>query len=488
MNNPNRLIINRLKTLRTRMRVQTIYQKSSLTLCIGISILALLFIGIRFISFPFSATIITLLVLLVSFILGVCLGFRNRITLSNIASYVDNHLKLKARLITALELIHTDRQGELTQLQINDTADNIANKDIAKVIPHTFPSILKWIPIPLIVIGLSFAIPHQYAIPLPPTIAEKEAIDNTIEALTNELNKSAVVNLHERIKETIAELEDVKDVTTAHEQLQVLNDVVRKQKSTLPDESTIASAAQATDHFKGMNTSALTDELDKLAGQDLTPELRAEIQKLLEKLAENVPQGEFSQTIEKLQGKTVTQDTLKDIVQALNQLEQLNALEAQITESRKNIALASIETKQPDGNIASSDSEPGQETGNEETQGAQVNPNDSEFSPVNDDTTPPTVDNATNDPLTGDDTPTLQTDGKEISINSDVASDTESITRVYTGNIGNMGDEPEYMPFADVVLNAEREYAQAIENKRIPLQYRSQIKIYLEALARINDK
>ena len=485
MNNPTDFILSRLKALQTRKRAQTISQKTAKTVCIGLSVLALVFVGVRIISFPLSTIHITLLVLFASLILGIFLGFRHKITLFNIASYVDNHLKLKARLITTLELIQTNRQDEIAKLQINDTSNNIAQKDLSKTLPRAIPAFLKWIPIPLVIIGLSYSIPRQYAIPLPPTIAEKEAIDHTIKTLTNELEKSEDINLQERIKKTIEELENVKDVITAHEHLQALNDEVRKQQSTLPDESTIAQATQATRHFKDMDTTALTDELQSLAEQDeLTPELRVEIEKLLEKLAENAPHGVLNQ----IQGKTVSQDTLKDIIKTLNQLEQLNRLEAQLTESRKNIALASIETDKQNGNIASSYSGPGQETGNQETQGTQVNPNDSEFSTTNDNSNSPIAENGTEKPIIGDETQTLQTNGKTYEIDSEVTADSQSTTRVYSGNVKNTVDEPEYLPFADVVLNAKRDYAQAVENNRIPLQYRSQIKTYLEALAKVNEQ
>ena len=69
-----------------------------------------------------------------------------------------------------------------------------------------------------------------------------------------------------------------------------------------------------------------------------------------------------------------------------------------------------------------------------------------------------------------------------------MASETQRTTRVYAGNTGNGGDEPEYIQFEDVVLNAQREYAQAIENNRIPLRFRSQIQNYLKALTEVNEK
>ena len=488
MKNQRHIISDHLKSLQNRKRTQAVIHKTTQTLFLCLSILAVLSIAVRLVPFPISTLFVTTSVILISLTLGISLGFRKRIAMIDTLRYVDNQLKLKARLTTAWEMMQIDQQDELTQLQIDDTAKSIANRELSKCIPLTVPSILKWIPIPLLILALSFTIPRQYEAPRPPTIAEGEAINNAINVLSNELNQGIDSDLQENIKDTIEKLQHVKDVPTAHQNLQTLNDEVRKQKSALPNESTITQAAQATQHFKDMGTTALAHELDSISKQDeITPELRAEIEKLLNKLAETVPQGELKQTLDSIQGKPVSTDMLKEIVRALNKLDQLNRLEAQITESRKNIALASIEKVLSDRSIASSDSNPGQETGNQETQGKQIQPDDPQLSTTDDNNSSQTTNNNNGKPLTGDEEPTQQTNGKEIRINSEIASETQRTTRVYAGNTGDGEDEPEYLQFEDVVLNAQREYAQAIENNRIPIRFRSQIQNYLKTLTQVND-
>lgn len=489
MENPRNIIINCLKALQNRTRNQTIFHTLTQTVFFAVCFLAVLFVGIRLILFPVSITLVALLVLFGAGVFGVCFGFRHRKTLSNIASFVDEHLELKERVSTSLELIQNNRQDELAQLQIRDTANGVENLDRSKIIPYLPPRLLKWIPIPLLIIGLSFAMPRQYELPQPPTTAEREAIDKTIKSLSDELQNVLNPIVRDDISETIKRLKNVKDVTSAQEHLRTLNRKVRQQKSELPDESAIAQATQATQHFKSMDTPALTDELESLAEQaELTPELRAELEKLFAKLSESVPQGALSDALNQIQGKAVPPDVLQEIVDALRQVDQLNQLEAQLTESRKDIALASIETEQPADGVASSDGAPGQESGNQETQGKQVSGNTSDFSPTGDDAKSSTADNATEKPLTGDATPSLETAGNEVKINSETASDSQNITQVFTGNAGNIADGPDYLPFSDVVLTAQREYAQAIENDQIPVRYRSQIKAYLEAIAKIDEK
>ena len=489
METPRHIIISFLKSLQNRVHRQTIFQTVTRTLFFGMCLLSVLSVGIRFVLFPFSMTFVTLLVVIGAVVCGICLSFRNRKTLTDIAGFVDENQTLKERVSTSLELIQGNRQGDLVDLQILDSAEGISKVDSAKILPFVAPYLLKWISIPMLIIALSFTVPRQYELPQPPTIAENEAIGKTINTLSDEFENINNPIIREQISKTIKHLKNVKDVTTVQEHLRKLNIEVRKQKSELPDALAIEQATQVTQHFKGMDTAALADELERLTEQtELTPELRAELAKLFAKMKENIPQGELRTALDQIQGKTVSPDKLQEIANALNQVDLLNQLEAQLIESRKDIALASIETELPNGGLANSDGALGLESGNKETQGSLVSGDTSNFSPSADNTPTPSDDNATEKPLIGNETPSLQVTGNELQLNSENASDTQTITRVFTGNVGNEGSEPEYLSFNDAVLNAQRDYAQAIENDRIPARYRSQIKAYLEAIAKIDEK
>ncbi|MDE0481148.1 MAG: hypothetical protein OXI67_01095 [Candidatus Poribacteria bacterium] len=489
MENPRNVITNCLRTLRDRSRAQKIFQDVTQVAFFAMCFLAAIYVGIRFIQFPFSMLLVTLFTIIGVVVFGICLGIRHLPTLSDIAGYVDEHLELKERASTSLELIQENREDELAQLQIRDTAEGIRNVDSTKVIPYTPPRLLKWALIPLLIIGLSFTVPRQYELPQPPTTVEREAIEKTIGNLSDRLENVQSPIVQEEIRKTVKQLKNVKDVASAQEHLRALNEKVQQKKSEFLAESAIAQATQATKHFKGMDTTTLADELERLAAQaELTPELRDELTKLFEKMAKNVSQGELSRALDQVQGKAVSPDTLQEIVDALQKLNELNQLEAQLTESRKDIALAGIETNQPVGGVANSDGAPGRELGKQETQGTQVTSDPSDITPSDNGTTPSVDENATEKPLSGDAAPSLEIAGNELKINSETASETQSITRVFTGKARNAETEPEYLPFSDVVLSAQREYAQAIENNRIPVRYRSQIKAYLEAIAKIDEK
>ncbi len=191
------------------------------------------------------------------------------------AHLVDRHQKLKERVSTALNLIKENRDDEVAQQQIHNTSECIINLDQQKVLPYSLPKSIKWLPIPLLIIGVSFAIPRQYTLPEPPSSKEQIAIDSTYINLENMLNSIMDPRLKDEINETVSKLKNVKDVSSAQEHLRELNRIVQEQKANLPDETTIQDATQATQNFKGMNADELANEFEKLLNQpELTPELR----------------------------------------------------------------------------------------------------------------------------------------------------------------------------------------------------------------------
>ena len=291
-----------------------------------------------------------------------------------------------------------------------------------------------------------------------------------------------------QISHTINRLKKVNDITSVNEQLRQLNIEVQKQKSLLPDEAYIREAAQTTNHFKGMNTSTLIDELESISQQDeLPPKLQDELSKLFAKLTENTTHAQQRHALDQIQGKTGSQDTLKEIVDMLRNIEQLNHLDTLLTEKRKDIALASIENKKLDGGIANSNNAHGQESGNREVQGTQEKPGTNKSIATDDDTSVSIDEENTEKALIGDEIPSIIVPGTALTLDSDTLSKNGSITRVFTGQRVDERTEPNYMSFRDVVLSAQREYAKALENNRIPVRFRSQIKAYLKDISEINE-
>ena len=489
MEHPERTILNCLTALRNRVYRQALIHTVTRAVFWGACVLAVLFIGIRLISFPIPMPVVTPLVIAGAVIVGICFSFRDWQTLFDTARFVEGELALKERVSTALELIEKNRQDAFTQLQILDTANTVATLEKSKIIPYTLPPLLKWMAIPLLLIAISFAVPRLYEVPQPLTDREKRAIDLAIE----NLERVDTSIIREKRDETINALKNVADAVDAQARLRTLTREVREQKSKLPDEMTIMEATQATQHFKGMDADALADELEVLAEQTEIPsELREALAELAAKLAADVPEGALSRSLAEIQGKVVSPDVLRDIADALREVKQLQQLEAQLAESRKGIALASIETEQLGDSIATSDGTPGQELGNRETQGTLATGGGTDFTPAGGDFTPAPDDGSPSKPLTGDGTPLASSpDGEVLTVTPAGTSDSERVTRSSAGDTMDTMDTTaasDYLPFSEVALAAQREYAQAVENKRIPKRYQAQIKTYLEAIATIDAK
>ena len=482
-------IKNSLHDIRSRIYRQALLRKIAAAFFYGLVLLAMLFLLNRVILLPMQLSSISWIVIAVAVIVAVCLSIRHRKNLLSVARAVDEKMELRERLGTAFGLIQTDPQGEFAQLQIRDAAETLTTLDIAKVSPYRVPKLLKLFPIPLLLIGCSFAIPIFYEVPPPLTDLQQEVLDKAIQNLDGKQVKNST--LQKQIADAVNQLKTAKDLDTAQRHLSDLKKDVRKQQS---EQNAITEATEATQNFRGMDASQLAAELRVLAEQpEIPPELQAELMRLFERLAENLPEGQRNDSLNQIQGKTVTPETLQDIIAALEKMEKstdLAQLEAQLTASQKELALAAIETESAGGGIANSDGTPGQDAGTSEVQGtlegtSNADPQ-SESQTADPDKTGNETGSGTSTPLTGDETPALQINGEQLTLTAEVSGNTQGFSDGFTAEMSD--DAPAYLPFSDVLLNAERAYAEAVNNNRIPVRYQAQIKAYLKAISTENEK
>ena len=488
-----------LRDIRSRMHKQALLQMVVSAVFYGLLLLTILFLVNRVIRLPIPLSSLTCLVISGAVVVGICFSFKRRKDLQFVARTVDKDIGLKERLSTAFELIQRNTQSDLARPQIRDAAAAVATLTLAKVNPYRTPPLLKGLPVPLLFIALSFAIPRFYDMPQPLTAAQQQVVDMAVANLEEvQVNNQG---LQRQIQETVKKLKAAEDIETAQAHLSSLNRDVRKQKleQVVAIESAIAQATQATQRFSGMDANQLAAELETIMEQpEIPPELQTELANLFARLAERLPQGSLSDSLNQFQGKAVSQETLQDIVDALRQAEksmQLAQLEAQLTTSRKELALAGIETQQSSGGVANSDGAPGQNRGDGEVQGTLEATSNVVPKP-----TTPTADEAEGDmttngdnfidteqpPLTGEAAPPLQVEGTKLTLTAEPSGDSQRFSSVFTGEV--LDDAPAYVPFSHAVLNAKRAYAQAMNNNRIPVRYQTQIKAYLEAIATINEK
>ena len=478
-------IRNYLTGIRARMYRQALLRAVLRTLFYGLLFLAVLFFLNRLIPLPMQMSNISWIVLFVSLIVGVCLSIKHWKPLSFVARVVDEKMELRERLGTAFGLIQRSPESDFAQLQIRDAAEIVTTLDMRKVSPYRAPKLLRLFPIPLLLIGLSFTIPLFYEVPQPLTESQQQALDQVIQNLEAKQVKDPELQKH--IRDTVDKLKAATDLDTAQAHLSNLNTAVRKQKLT---QDAVAGATETRQHFQDMDAAQLASVLKHLTEQaEVPPELQAELQSLFEQRSESLPEGRLRNALNQVQGKAVTPETLQEIVDALQEAEtpmHLAQLEAELIASRKELALADIETAGSDGGIANVDGTPGQNAGTREVQGTREVPSNADSQSGSAAANGGTVDNTTDGenpttPLLGDEAPAAQIDGRRLTLTADASGDSESFSNVFTGEI--RVNAPPYLPFSDVVLSATRAYAEAVSNNRIPVKYQPQIKDYLEAIS-----
>ena len=483
-------IKNCLTDIRGRMFRQALLEKIVDAFFYGLVLLAILFMLNRVILLPMQLLSISWIVITVVAIVGICFSINHRKDLLSVARVVDEKMGLRERLGTAFGLMQTDSQGEFTQLQIRDAAETVTTLEIAKVSPYRVPMFLKLFPIPLLLIGLSFAVPRFYELPEPLTDIQQAVLDKTIQSLDEKQVKDS--RLQKQIADTINQLKTVKDLDTAQKHLSDLKKEVREQQST---QNAITEATEATQNFRGMDANQLATELKTVAQQtEIPPELQAELTRLFERLARGLPKGALGDSLNHVQGQPVTPETLQDIIAALEEIEKstdLTQLEAQLTANQKELALATIEMESSGGGIANSDGAPGQDIGSDEVQGTREDTSNSDLQSGLQTSDADKMENETGgedptSPLTGEATPILQTNGEALTLTTEISGSAEGFSEVFTGEVSD--DAPAYLPFSEVVLNTSRAYAEAVENNRIPVRYQAQIKAYLEAISEENEK
>ncbi len=484
------LIKNRLTDIRDRMYRQSLFEAITLTLFCGLILLGILCLLNRVILLPMPVSKISWLVMSIAAIVGICLSLKYRKGLNFVARVVDEKMGLSERLSTALGLVQHDPRSEFAQLQIQDAVETATTLDIEKISPYRPPKFLKLFPIPVLLIGFSFAVSPLYEVPQPLTDSQRQALDGAIHNLEGEQVEDSA--LKRQMTDTVKKLKTVPDLNTAQKHISNLKKEVRKQQSV---QTTITEATEASQSFRGMDANQLAAELKDLTEQtDIPPVLQIELMELFERLAENLPKGALSDSLNQIQGKAVPAETLQDIITALEEMEKstdLAHLDAQLTASQKELALATIETESPGGGVANSDGAPGQDAGSSEVQGTREGASNSD--PSSESQTARSngmesgADNAdSTTPLMGEETPVAQGNGERLTLTAGASGDAEGFSRVFTGEVTD--EAPAYLPFADVVLNASRAYAEAIENNRILVRYQTQIKSYLEAVSTRYEK
>ena len=474
---PEQIIQNKLSAIQRRMRIDSICQNLAAFNLWGLIIAGILLVANRFFLLPIPIGLAVSLPIVVASAAAVGVSLLRKMDPSEVARLVDQRLNLKERLGTALEAMDRNDPSDFAALQIRDTAS--ASQEIlpAAAISYTVPSTLKWLPIPMLIVGLSFFIPRMYEVPAPPTSTEQAAIHDAASRLEGAVSGLDNAELSRKVEETIKTLRNKRTgVQPAQKELSELRKDVEARKSQLANNEidqavdTISEMSENSELLSGTDPEEIASELQKLADQidGLTEAQRAELDALLKQLAQRL--GDNSTTknlvdqVSEIGTEGVSPEMLAKIARSLLNIDrqakdmaQLEGILEEIKASRKNIGLAGIEMARKTGGVAGSDGGPGEESGTGEAQGTQVGVLPSESRA----------------------TEALQLTG--------VASDSEEFSTASTQAAPSDEEEPAYMRHREVYLNAKQAYAEAVEREEIPVRYRQRVKDYIDAITNTDE-
>ena len=473
-NQPEQIIQNKLSAIQRRMRIASVFQNLAIFNFWGLLIAGILLVAGRFFPLPIPIGLAIVLPIVVANTIAVGSSLLRKVDPSAVAHLADQRLNLKERLGTALETMDRRETGDFAILQIRDAARAAQGILPATVVSYAVPRALKWLPIPMLLVGLSLFIPRMYEVVPPPTPSEQAAIQDAAAKLEGAVSGGNKTELSKQVEETVKDLRNKRTgVQAAQEKLSKLREEVQAQKNQLSENEldqaveAISKLSENSNLLSGANTAEIASELQKLADQmdGLTEAQRAELDALLRQLAQQLAGNPAAKNLvdqlNEIGTQEVSPEMLAKIARSLLEVDrqakdvaQLEDILEEIKASRKNIGLAGIEMARKTGGVAGSDGGPGEESETGEARGTQVEAMPLETQP----------------------TEALQLRG--------TTSDSEEFTTVSTQEApSSEEEEPTYTPHREAYLNAQQAYAEAVEREDIPVRYRQRVKDYLDAIA-----
>ena len=477
-NQPEQIIQNKLSAIQRRMRIEEAFQNLAAFNLWGLLIAGILLVANRFFRLPMPIGFVIALPIVVASVFAVGLSLMWKIDPFAVAHLVDRRLNLKERLGTALEAMDRRETGDFAILQIRDAARAAQGILPPTVVSYTFPRTLKWLPLPMLLVGFSFFIPRMYEVVPPPTASEQVAIQDAAARLEGAVSSLDKTELSKQVKETAKALRNKRTgVQDAQEKLSKLHEEVEAQKNQLIENElnqaveTISKLSESSSLLSGANAEEIASDLQELADQmeGLTEAQRAELEALLRQLAQRLGGNPAAKNLVDQLNEIGTQEvspemlakitrSLLELDQQAKDLAQLEDILEEIRASRKNIGLAGIEMARKTGGVAGSDGGPGEESGTGEARGTQVEAMRSEAQP----------------------TEALQLRG--------ATSDSEEFVTASTQETpSGEEEEPTYAPYREVYLNAQQAYTEAVQRDDIPVRYRQRVKDYLDAIANTGE-
>ena len=205
---PEKLILEKIHSVRRRLSVQRVFQTLARFLCYGLLICVPLFIVDSFIAtFDISPFLLLWTALGLSAI-ALAVSLLRPINLHEAAQTIDVKASLKDRAVSGLEFIQRQTDEMLTALQLKDTSDRLQSVTAKQVVRYSVPRETKFVAL-IMVVGLAFSFIEFFDPPeAPATVDFSPQIAAETDHLLKQIKESEKAAEEVGLEDTLQEIEE----------------------------------------------------------------------------------------------------------------------------------------------------------------------------------------------------------------------------------------------------------------------------------------
>ena len=205
---PEKLILEKIRSVRRRMNVQRAFQTLARFLCYGTLICVPLFVVDSFIATLDVSPLILLWTALGLSAIALIASLLRPINLREAAQTIDVRASLKDRAVSGLEFIQRQTDEVLTGLQLKDTSDRLQSVTAKEVVRYSVPRETKFIAL-IMVVGLALSFIEFFDPPeAPATVDFSPQIAAETEPLLKQIKESEKAAEEVGLEETLREIEE----------------------------------------------------------------------------------------------------------------------------------------------------------------------------------------------------------------------------------------------------------------------------------------
>ena len=205
---PEKLILEKIRSVRCRLNVQRAFQTMARFLCYGLLVCVPLFMVDSFIAtFDISPLILLWSALGLSAI-ALAVSLLRPINLHEAARTIDLRAALKDRAVSGLEFIQRQTDEMLTALQLKDTSDRLQSVAAKQVVRYSVPRETKFIAL-IMAVGLAFSFIEFFEPPeAPATVDFSPQIAAETDPLLKQIKESEKIAEEVGLEDTLREIEE----------------------------------------------------------------------------------------------------------------------------------------------------------------------------------------------------------------------------------------------------------------------------------------